>query len=116
MKHKFSFILLGASAGAAMMLLTIQSHTILANASARAAAEDTYRELNLFGEVFELVRDDYVDKPDDNKLIESAITGMLAGLDPHSSYMDPKNFKDMREETSGEFGGLRIEVTMEGGL
>jgi carboxyl-terminal processing protease len=75
-----------------------------------------YWELNLFGAVFERVRDDYVDKPDDNKLIESAITGMLAGLDPHSSYMDPKSFKDMREETSGEFGGLGIEVTMEGGL
>lgn len=116
MNHKISFILLGATAGAAMTLLAIQPHMISVNTSAHAAVEDTYRELNLFGAVFERVRDDYVDKPDDNKLIESAITGMLAGLDPHSSYMDPKSFKDMREETSGEFGGLGIEVTMEGGL
>jgi len=116
MNHKISFILLGATAGAAMTLLAIQPHMISVNTSAHAAVEDTYWELNLFGAVFERVRDDYVDKPDDNKLIESAITGMLAGLDPHSSYMDPKSFKDMREETSGEFGGLGIEVTMEGGL
>lgn len=116
MNHKISFTLLGATAGAAMTLLAIQPHMISVNTSANAAVEDTYRELNLFGAVFERVRDDYVDKPDDNKLIESAITGMLAGLDPHSSYMDPKSFKNMREETSGEFGGLGIEVTMEGGL
>ena len=116
MNHKISFTLLGATAGVAMTLLAIQPHMISVNTSANAAVEDTYRELNLFGAVFERVRDDYVDKPDDNKLIESAITGMLAGLDPHSSYMDPKSFKNMREETSGEFGGLGIEVTMEGGL
>ena len=53
---------------------------------------------NLFGDVFERVRADYVEKPDDNKLIESAINGMLAGLDPHSSYMDPKSLKDMEAE------------------
>ena len=116
MNHKISFTLLGATAGVAMTLLAIQPHMISVNTSANAAVEDTYRELNLFGAVFERVRDDYVDKPDDNKLIEPAITGMLAGLDPHSSYMDPKSFKDMQEETSGEFGGLGIEVTMEGGL
>ena len=58
--------------------------------SAKAAAADTYRQLNLFGDVFERVRADYVEKPDDSKLIESAINGMLAGLDPHSSYMEPK--------------------------
>ena len=116
MNHKISFTLLGATAGAAMTLLAIQPHMISVNTSANAAVEDTYRELNLFGAVFERVRDAYVDKPDDNKLIEPAITGMLAGLDPHSSYMDPKSFKNMREETSGEFGGLGIEVTMEGGL
>src|SRR5215471_5133769 len=73
-------------------------------------------QLNLFGDVFERVRADYVEHPDDTKLIESAITGMLAGLDPHSSYMDPKSLKDLREETSGEFGGLGMEVTMEDGL
>ncbi len=81
-----------------------------------AAASDTYRELNLFGDVFERVRADYVEKPDDQKLVESAINGMLAGLDPHSSYMDPKSFRDMQVQTRGEFGGLGIEVTMEDGL
>ena len=84
--------------------------------SAKAAAADTYRQLNLFGDVFERVRADYVEKPDDAKLIESAINGMLSGLDPHSSYMEPKSFRDMQVQTRGEFGGLGIEVTMEDGL
>jgi carboxyl-terminal processing protease len=66
--------------------------------------------------VFERVRADYVEKPDDAKLVESAINGMLAGLDPHSSYMEPKAFRDMQVQTRGEFGGLGIEVTMEDGL
>ena len=66
--------------------------------------------------MFERVRADYVEKPDDSKLIESAINGMLAGLDPHSSYMDSKSFRDMQVQTRGEFGGLGIEVTMEDGL
>jgi carboxyl-terminal processing protease len=87
-----------------------------AGTSAKAAVADTYRQLNLFGDVFERVRSDYVEKPDDSKLIESAINGMLAGLDPHSSYMDPKSFRDMQVQTRGEFGGLGIEVTMEDGL
>src|SRR3990170_3316140 len=72
--------------------------------------------LILLGAVFERVRADYVEKPDDGKLIESAINGILAGLDPHSSYMDPKSFRDMQVQTRGEFGGLGIEVTMEEGL
>src|SRR5262249_12022466 len=66
--------------------------------------------------VFERLRADYVEKPDDSKLIESAINGMLAGLDPHSSYMDSKSFRDLQSQTRGEFGGLGIEVTMEDGL
>src|SRR5262249_39318402 len=77
---------------------------------------DTYRQLNLFGDIFERVRSHYVEKPDDSKLIESAINGMLSGLDPHSSYMDPKSFRDMQVQTRGEFGGLGIEVTQEDGL
>jgi len=89
---------------------------LLVGSAARAAVSDTYRELNLFGDVFERVRADYVEKPDDSKLVESAINGMLAGLDPHSSYMDPKSFRDMQVQTRGEFGGLGIEVTMEDGL
>ena len=74
---------------------------------------DTYRQLNLFGDVFERVRSDYVEAPDDGKLVESAVNGMLASLDPHSSYMDAKSFQDMQVQTRGEFGGLGIEVTME---
>jgi carboxyl-terminal processing protease len=66
--------------------------------------------------VFERVRSDYVEKPDDGKLVESAINGMLTGLDPHSSYMDAKSFRDMQVQTRGEFGGLGIEVTMEDGV
>jgi carboxyl-terminal processing protease len=99
-----------------MALLATQPSMILAGASAKAAAADTYRQLNLFGDVFERVRADYVEKPSDSKLIETAINGMLAGLDPHSSYMDAKSFRDMQVQTRGEFGGLGIEVTMEDGL
>ncbi len=79
-------------------------------------ASDTYRQLNLFGEVFERVRADYVEEVSDGKLIESAISGMLASLDPHSSYLNPENFKDMQVTTKGEFGGLGIEVTMDNGF
>ena len=99
-----------------MTLLATQPRMIFVGASAKAAAADTYRQLNLFGDVFERVRADYVEKPEDSKLIETAINGMLAGLDPHSSYMDPKSFRDMQVQTRGEFGGLGIEVTMEDGL
>src|SRR6186713_2752725 len=116
MMGKTSLILLGAAAGAAMTLVATQPRMVLLGASAKAAAADTYRQLNLFGDVFERVRADYVEKPDDSKLIETAINGMLAGLDPHSSYMDPKSFRDMQVQTRGEFGGLGIEVTMEDGL
>src|SRR6202047_3896590 len=116
MMRKTSLILLGAAAGVAATLVAIQPRMLLEGARAQAAAADTYRQLSLFGDVFEQVRADYVDKPDDGKLIESAISGMLAGLDPHSSYMDSKNFRDMQVETRGEFGGLGIEVTMEEGL
>src|SRR6202021_2609056 len=93
-----------------------QPRAVMMGSSARASTSDTYRQLNLFGDVFERVRSDYVEKPDDSKLIESAISGMLSGLDPHSSYMDAKSFRDMQVQTRGEFGGLGIEVTMEDGL
>jgi len=116
MMRKTSLIVLSALAGAAVTLLAVQPHPFLIGSSAKAAASDTYRQLNLFGDVFERVRADYVEKPDDTKLIESAINGMLTGLDPHSSYMDPKSFRDMQVQTRGEFGGLGIEVTMEDGL
>lgn len=77
---------------------------------------DTYEVLNLFGEVFERIRADYVEAPTDKELIEAAISGMLSSLDPHSSYMNAESFRDMQVQTRGEFGGLGIEVTMENGL
>jgi carboxyl-terminal processing protease len=116
MMRKTSVILLSAATGAALTLFVTQPRAVLMGSSARAATSDTYRQLNLFGDVFERVRSDYVEKPDDSKLVESAISGMLTGLDPHSSYMDAKSFRDMQVQTRGEFGGLGIEVTMEDGL
>src|SRR6201998_4374682 len=77
---------------------------------------ETYKQLNLFGEVFERVRAEYVDDVSDNSLVESAINGMLTSLDPHSNYLNTKNFNDMKVQTRGEFGGLGIEVSMENGL
>jgi carboxyl-terminal processing protease len=114
--RKILLILLGATTGAALTLLATQPRLAAIGTIATAAPSDTYKQLNLFGDVFERVRADYVEKPDDAKLIESAINGMLAGLDPHSSYMEPKAFRDMQVQTRGEFGGLGIEVTMEDGL
>ena len=78
--------------------------------------ESTYELLNLFGDVFERIKSDYVEEVTDKKLVESAINGMLSSLDPHSSYLDEKNFKEMQVQTKGEFGGLGIEVTMENGV
>ncbi len=80
------------------------------------ASTDTYRQLNLFGDVFERVKNDYVREVKDAELVESAINGMLMALDPHSSYLNPKNFSDMQVSTRGEYGGLGLEVTMEEGL
>src|SRR5437016_14277082 len=110
--RKTSLVLLGAAAGAAMTLVATQPRLTLLGASAKAAPGDTYRQLNLFGDVFERVRADYVEKPDDGKLIESAINGMLAGLDPHSSYMDIKSYRDMQVQPKGQVGGPGTDVTM----
>ena len=116
MMRRTSLSLLSAAAGAALTLITIQPRLVFDGASARAAAGDAYRQLSLLGTVFERVRADYVDQPDDNKLVESAIFGMLVGLDPHSSYMGAKSLQDMRLQTSGRFGGLGMEVSMDKGL
>ena len=116
MMRRASLIFVGAVAGAGLTLLAAQPQTVFDGSGAKAASSDTHRQLGLFGEVFERVRADYVEKPDDSKLVESAINGMLAGLDPHSSYMDPGSFRDLQVETHGEFGGIGIEVTMEDGL
>ncbi len=88
----------------------------IASVSADTNTSETYRQLNLFGDVFERVRAEYVEEVTDEQLIENAINGMLTALDPHSSYLNRKNFQDMQVQTRGEFGGLGIEVTMENGL
>ncbi|MGL4543755.1 MAG: S41 family peptidase [Polymorphobacter sp.] len=89
---------------------------IPASAAVRAAAEsDTYKQLDALMDVFERVRVDYVDKVDDKTLLEGAINGMLASLDPHSSYMDARDFANMRQTTDGEYGGLGLTVTTEDG-
>ena len=84
--------------------------------SATTPNSQIYKQLDLFGDVLERVRSDYVEQPDDAKLIETAINGMLSGLDPHSAYLNAKHFQDMQVQTRGEFGGLGIEVTMEKGV
>src|SRR5512147_2807670 len=88
----------------------------LAAAAQSNSSSDTYQQLNLFGDVFEKVRSDYVEPVTDEKLIEAAIDGMLTSLDPHSSYLNAKAFQDMQVQTKGEFGGLGIEVTMDQGV
>ena len=120
--RKAALVLLGTAAGVALVLLATQPLPVRFGLSADAAtpatakpSADTYRQLQLFGDVFEQVRAHYADKPDETKLIAAAINGMLSGLDPHSSYMDANSFRDMQVETKGEFGGLGMEVTMEDG-
>ncbi len=119
MMRRASLFLVGVAAGALVAVGALEPRLLpgsLLGSAAEAASSDTYRQLNLFGDVFERVRSDYVERPEDAKLIESAINGMLQSLDPHSSYMDAKNHRDMQVQTKGEFGGLGIEVTMEDGV
>ncbi|MGB1027261.1 MAG: S41 family peptidase, partial [Rhodospirillaceae bacterium] len=99
-------------AGTAFAIGHITSEGISAKA---AGSEETYELMGLFAEVFERVKQEYVEQVDDEELVEAAINGMLTSLDPHSSYLTRKSFDDMRVQTRGEFGGLGIEVTMEEG-
>jgi carboxyl-terminal processing protease len=103
-------LIIAISTGGA--LLSFSTH----RGQATAASGQVYQELQLFGEVLQHVRQEYVDRPDDTKLIANAINGMLTKLDPHSSYMSPKEFKEEQVETHGEFGGLGLDVTMESGV
>ena len=98
------------------MAQTEEARTATEKTVLDADANDTYKQLNLFGEVFERVRANYVDPVTDKQLIEHALNGMLTNLDPHSNYMTEKEFDDMQVQTKGEFGGLGIEVTMENGF
>ncbi len=117
MMRNSSYLIAGAALGAGLMF-SVSQMGWFAYAQSRGATPtaETYRQLNLFGDVFERVRADYVEAPNDTQLIEAAINGMLTSLDPHSSYLSPRNFRDMQVQTRGEFGGLGIEVTMENGL
>src|SRR6266849_626244 len=101
-----------AAAAGAVFLFTLHQDV----GAAPSNTSDSYKQLDLFGDVFELVRADYVDDVSDETLIEGAINGMLTALDPHSNYLNAKNFNDMKVQTRGEFGGLGIEVSMENGL
>ncbi|MDP7375991.1 MAG: S41 family peptidase [Alphaproteobacteria bacterium] len=83
---------------------------------AQSNNEETYRQLTLFGDVFQRVREDYVEEVSDQDLVEAAINGMLTSLDPHSAYLPDDNFQKMQVQTRGKFGGLGIEVTMENGF
>ena len=103
----WTFVMLACLAGATTVLNVTRTY------SATSTNSEIYKQLDLFGDVLERVRSDYVEKPDDAMLIDSAINGMLTALDPHSAYLNPKSFRDMQVQTRGEFGGLGIEVTME---
>jgi carboxyl-terminal processing protease len=106
----WTFVMLACLAGATTVLNVTRTY------SATSGNSEIYKQLDLFGDVLERVRSDYVEKPDDAMLIDSAINGMLSALDPHSAYLNPKSFRDMQVQTRGEFGGLGIEVTMENGV
>ena len=115
MIRKISLLLIGIIMGASLVV-TMAEAPWSPSGIANAASSDTYRQLNLFGDVLERVRREYVEKPNDKDLIASALNGMLTSLDPHSSYLSPESFEEMTVETSGEFGGLGIQVTLEDGL
>ncbi|MEO3389374.1 S41 family peptidase [Mesorhizobium sp. CAU 1741] len=108
-RKSLSLLFAGALMGASAMSLVNGA----GGATANAAGSETYRQLAIFGDIFERVRAQYVTEPEDQKLVESAINGMLSSLDPHSSYLNPDAAQDMRVQTRGEFGGLGIEVSME---
>lgn len=109
MRHIVTVVLTVAVVTLSLAILTTPENKV-------EASSETYRQLNLFGDVFAKVREDYVEEVDDKALIEAAINGMLSSLDPHSSYLSAKNYDGMKVQTRGKFGGLGIEVTMENGL
>ncbi len=123
---KLLFLLIAITLGSEAFAedLPASRHIIAQKAGKNAAGQkkkedadfDTYRMLKLFGEVLKKTKEDYVEEVSDKKLIESALNGMLSSLDPHSAYLTLKDWEDMQVTTKGEFGGLGIEVTMEGGL
>ncbi|MCW5718311.1 MAG: S41 family peptidase [Bauldia sp.] len=115
MSRKATYLIAGAIFVTAA-LLGLSRQSLFAGNPAQAQSSETYRQLNLFGEIFERILADYVDEVDEATLIQAAIAGMVQSLDPHSSYLPPDAFMDMQFTTRGEFGGLGIEVTQQNGV
>ena len=110
---KFVMAVLGGTVAGALLTTQIAGPIVAQEANTDAAV---YEQLDLFGDIFERIRAQYVEQVDAGELVEAAINGMLTSLDPHSSYLPPEDFSDMQEQTRGEFGGLGIEVTQEEGF
>jgi carboxyl-terminal processing protease len=116
MKHQSVQSFLGSLSAVGIAVAVIGFCISPIDATARAGKSDLNHELDVFGEVLQLVQGTYVEAPDEKKLIEGAIKGMVTSLDPHSSYMTAKEFRDIRDQLSGEFGGLGVEITMKDGV
>lgn len=110
---KYALVGLGGTLAGALLATQVAGPLIAQEAT---KSESVYQQLDLFGDIFERIRGQYVEEVDSEKLIEAAINGMLTSLDPHSSYLSAKDFDDMQVQTRGEFGGLGIEVTQEEGF
>src|SRR5215470_8288740 len=114
---RFRKIIVGAATGAALLAFSFNpGYSQVGPRGATTPSAETSRQLDVLGKVLEIVRSDYVDKPDDEKLVTAAIEGILKALDPHSSYMDAKSYREMQTTTSGQFGGLGMQVNMEDGV
>jgi carboxyl-terminal processing protease len=114
---RFPKIVTGAAAGVALFMLgAMAGHAQTTPHGTTAPSAETSRQIELLGKILDTVRSNYVDKPDDGMLLDSAINGIIGSLDPHSSYMDAKSYRDMQVATSGQFGGLGLQVNMEDGL
>jgi carboxyl-terminal processing protease len=116
MDNKMKKFIMAALGGTILGVITTTQIAAPLLAQETAKTENVYQQLDLFGDIFERIRAQYVEETDSGELIEAAINGMLTSLDPHSSYLSPKDAAKMREQTRGEFGGLGIEVTQEEGF
>ncbi len=112
----FRKIIVGAATGVALLVFGLSPGYPQGGPRGTASSTETSRQLEVLGKVLDIVRSDYVDKPDDEKLLTAAIDGIVKSLDPHSSYMDAKSYRDMQATTSGQFGGLGMQVNMEDGV
>src|SRR5262249_55629400 len=113
----FRKLVVGAAAGSALLAFSFNpGYTQVTPRGTTTPSTETNRQIEVLGKVLEIVRSDYVDKPDDEKLLKAAIDGIVKALDPHSSYMDAKSYREMQTTTSGQFGGLGMQVNMEDGV